>query len=450
MKQFKLFIVIAFLASAGCGGGEKDGDERVVETFTDWKIKYKHDAAVTDEAFAELPLGVEELEINPYCKYATDAGIAHLAKQTALRKLWISEAQITAEGLKVIGGLTNLEDLEIGSDLYTDADIAHLKGLKKLHTLSLFGKKITPAALEHVAQIPSLERFNSWATDKPNDKALEFASKLTKLKELNCTMGTYTDKGAVHIGKMVGLEKLMIGYSEITDVTIEAISKLPNVKELVIVAAHKVTDKGVSHLAKMPALVDLGLVYSNNVGGPGIAALKDAPNLRKLRVSSISPENAKFLAELKQLEELSFVEGDGVTEAHLADLGGLTNLKTLDATYTSVGSIDAVAGLTGLTSLNLTRTKMTDEGFKNVHKLTNLQSLYIGETLITSIEPIKELKSLEKVSLPQGVDGACIDILLGLPKLTRIHIDGKAKVTREDVERLMKAFPQASIWTQFD
>lgn len=90
----------------------------------------------------------------------TDAGLAHLAKMTKLKQLELTEVlsmaeqaegaairehwAITDDGLRSLAALNELEELSLHAPQLTDACLVHLRGLKRLKSLSIEGSKITP------------------------------------------------------------------------------------------------------------------------------------------------------------------------------------------------------------------------------------------------------------------------------------------------------------------
>lgn len=92
-------------------------------------------------------------------------------------------------------------------------------------------------------------------------------------------------------------------------------------------------------------------------------------------------ELAKFVPLSGRLAELNLSRSK-VTDAGLASLAGMSNLKKLHLPNTAVSDagIDALLGLSKLEYLNLFNTKITDAGLAKLEKLTNLKHLYVWQT----------------------------------------------------------------------
>lgn len=87
------------------------------------------------------------------------------------------------------------------------------------------------------------------------------------------------------------------------------------------------------------------------------------------------------------------LEGTQVTDAGLAHLKGLTNLKSLDLYYTRVTDAGLVhlKGLKNLEWLRLEGTQVTDAGLVHLKGLTKLQTLSLYSTQVTP-EGVKDLQ----------------------------------------------------------
>ena len=92
-------------------------------------------------------------------------------------------------------------------------------------------------------------------------------------------------------------------------------------------------------------------------------------------------ELAKFVPLAGRLAELNLSRSK-VTDAGLASLAGMSNLKKLHLPNTAVSDagIDSLLGLSKLEYLNLFNTKITDAGLAKLEKLPNLKHLYVWQT----------------------------------------------------------------------
>lgn len=443
----RLLFTVVFactLTLMGCGGEQASNPEDIAAAFEEWELKFAGDAVpITDEALAALPVGITELKIydaNP----VTDAGMAYLAKQTNLTSLRFDNCTFSDQGLKHIGGLTKLESLQFSNNEITDDGLAILASLPNLTTISIHGEKLTEQWLDHTTHLDLTSFLYSF---KLTDAGLEHIGRFTRLEEIYLEFDgdQVTDKGGVHLGKLKELKSLFLDDCKIGNGTLEAIKDLPKLKKLRILRCPNVTHEGLRHLASLPALEELNLIY-NDMSGPGLADLQNAPKLKKMRITHITPENAKYLGEVTQLEELSFMEAN-VGDDVLRPIAHLTNLKTLDLASTNIESIEPVSNLTGLTTLHMTES-ITEEGFKGVSKLVNLEELYVGRKL-NSMEPIRSLKKLKRLSVGQNTDDDCVEIISGLTNLEWVTLAG-SKVTEAGYKKIKAALPNATVASDFE
>ena len=105
------------------------------------------------------------------------------------------------------------------------------------------------------------------------------------------------------------------------------------------------------------------------------------------------------------------------------------------------------ADLEKVTSLDLTFTKITDVGLKEVAKLQKLTSLGLARTQITDagLKELTKLRNLKKLSLRgTQITDAGLKEVAKLQKLEMLNLTG-TKVTKEGVTELKKALPNCLI-----
>src|SRR5262249_6562709 len=124
----------------------------------------------------------------------TDAGFAHIANCKRVEKLAASSfhpLQVTDDGLKALKGLANLRVLDLGSQRFTDAGMAHLSGLTSLEELWLdFARQV-------------------------GDGTLQSVSNMKKLRVLRFYGAPISDAGIAKIKNLTELEDLQLGRSRV-------------------------------------------------------------------------------------------------------------------------------------------------------------------------------------------------------------------------------------------
>ena len=173
-----------------------------------------NNCGATDESL-EFIDGLDELETAAINSLkVSDAGFQHFAKLKSLKKLtlwhcfnkqfngsgsaalaslpkleWYAcdGSTFNDEGLKACANLKQVSALHFHHTAATDAGFAYLRGMENLKMLMLstqFSVRIGDAALEFIAEIPNLEKFELDETLLTYDGGLKHLKKLTKLKQL--------------------------------------------------------------------------------------------------------------------------------------------------------------------------------------------------------------------------------------------------------------------------
>lgn len=140
--------------------------------------------------------------------------------------------------------------------------------------------------------------------------------------------------------------------------------------------------------------------------------LKDCPSLKKIVIhgrSSLTEETLLHIAEVEQLEELSFRAKDwnGSGLRYLAKLPHLRKL-VLDGNAIDDQSLAEISQLLQLHQLDLGETQITDAGMPAVGRLNDLRVLHLDNTGVTiqSLPIIKQLKHLDRLATDRTVDDA--------------------------------------------
>jgi hypothetical protein len=141
-----------------------------------------------------------------------------------------------------------------------DADLARLPeldGLAELDLGSADARGVTPAGLECIARVPSLERLV--LGEMPlSDADLEKLASLSGLHRLNVTGTRLTDAGLARLVEMFpNLRELRIGAPQATAAGLSHLARLP--LDWLILVEMKITDKSAQHLAGMKSLQSLYL-----------------------------------------------------------------------------------------------------------------------------------------------------------------------------------------------
>ena len=353
--------------------------------------------------FSEL----ETLDI-ARARFATDKLIGPLMKLTKLKRLNVSDTQITANGLKRLrdalphctvtaerySGLPNTGLPSRGGQAFkTDDDLNTLKGRDDLRTITL-GSDVTDAGLVNLRGLTGLTSLNLSRT-KVSDEGLANIAGLTQLQELFLSNANVSDKGLAHLSRLRQLRTLSLSKTQ-------------------------VTDAGFTHLADSTRLSKLYL-GGTRVKGKGLTSLK---GLQELYVTGSTLNDLLFLAELSELR-IASLKGAQVTGPAMEGLSRLKELRTLNlqTARLDAAAVQKLNRMVRVEHLALDHTNITDEALPQLANLTQLRFLALDHNQISD---------------------AGLEYLVSLSNLDRLDL-GSTNVTAEGIRKLQEALPDCQI-----
>ncbi len=268
------------------------------------------------------------------------------------------------------------------------------------------------------------------------DIGMEQLKGLEQVRELNLFYVEHiTDIAMAHLRGWKNLERLSLRGTDITDAGLQHVSSLSTLKSLDI-SFTLITNVGLEHLAKLNRLEELAL-GGNKISGSGLHVLKALPALVRLNLNGIQRRNTEYwsasvtdldldaIGSLSKLQELN-LGGTKVTDLGLAKLKPLVEIRSLDLSRTQVSSVGlaTLAAHDKLERLSLWKDqRVEDAGVAPLLALKNLHTLDLSETGITD-------QALERLATMTG--------------LRRLYVDG-TRVTAEGVERFGRENPRCEI-----
>lgn len=143
------------------------------------------------------------------------------------------------------------------------------------------------------------------------------------------------------------------------------------------------------------------------------------------------------------------LESTGVTDADLAALEQLTELRHLDLDYTKIGDegIEHLAGLQHLLWLDVEDTQITDDALATIGKLSALDSLILDGTAVSDdgLRRLEGMQSLGRLRLRRtAITDAGLDHLAQIKSLKSVDLEGTV-VTQAGVEKFRQALPQCQV-----
>jgi Leucine-rich repeat (LRR) protein len=221
-----------------------------------------------------------------------DAGLAHLKGIKDLRKLGLSEADVTDRGLSYLKDLKELESLNLRGTQITDDGLAFLEGFKKLEQLSIGWTQITDAGLVHIKNLVKLKNFSADST-RVTDKGLDNLKNLADLEYLSFADTQITNDGVNYFAKLKRLRELNLGNTQVTKKALVHLKDLTDLQELTI-----------GKTIRTEQYVDADLQYFKNMIGLRKLNLEDA------RITDFGLENLQRLHKLEQLSLSNTSVGD--------------------------------------------------------------------------------------------------------------------------------------------
>ena len=137
-----------------------------------------------------------------------------------------------------LGELHHLTYLELATDYFGDAAIAHLAGLERLEELDLRGALVSDGGLRAIAGLQSLRVLRVGSrrveSDVPEitDAGMECIAKLSRLEELDIEGCRVSDKGVKVLRSLPRLRTLDLSLTDITDATLEEIERFPRLERV--------------------------------------------------------------------------------------------------------------------------------------------------------------------------------------------------------------------------
>jgi hypothetical protein len=277
---------------------------------------------VTDKGIKKLQRlqQLEDLTLDT-AEFLTDAAMAHLRANRALRRLAVRGVDITDAGMPYIGEMIGLRSLDISYTMLGDVGLESLPNLGELEHLKIGGNMITGLNLNFLKLLPKLkslslrgvQRRNAGACWTPNftDLDLDTISLLSGLEELDIGVGIGLGMGGQPAAPGGGNCRLTGGI-RVTDFGVEKLAKLKNLRRLNISGA-RLTPEGIQVLRLLP-LERLSLFASHTLDDAAAAVLAQFPQLSHLDISytKVGDQGLQQLAKVKSLRAVYLTE-TGVT-----------------------------------------------------------------------------------------------------------------------------------------
>ncbi len=253
-----------------------------------------------------------------YSLMSPDAGPTHV----------MLDGPFTDAGLRRLEGLDGLFGLSFfwHCSEFTTAALAGLRELPNLGFLGCEGAKCDDGAMAHIAAIPRLRMLMGQGTVATDAGFRELSKSQTIEYIWGRECPNLGPEGFAALSTMPALKGLAVSCKNV-DVSI-----LPSFPALTELMPMDVQDDGFAHVGKCGNLEALWCMYCRESGDK---ATEHIAGLQKLKsyyagASLITDRSLEILSRMDKLERLEFWKCEGITDAGVALLAGLPNLKEIE------------------------------------------------------------------------------------------------------------------------
>ena len=411
----------------------------------------------------------------------TDAALERVATVEHVTRLLVEGESITDDGLRRLGRLAHLEELDVGGPkaAITDAGLEVLRHLPALRIFkACWAPRISDAGAAHLSFCDELEHVNLMGTPT-GDGAINALRGKRRLRHLK-TGRLVTDAGVALLHDFPVFKTWHGGEGNLSLMSFDS---EPNH----LLLDGPFTDRGLASLRGLDGLYGVHFFWHvSGMTADGLAVLRDLPHLEMLGCegtlcNDVAMRQIGGLPGLRMLMAQGTVAGDAgfqalarsrtiefiwgrecpnLTGPGFRALAAMPALKGLGVSCKTVddASLAALPGFPALTQLM--PMDVTDDGFRHVGRcaqleklwcmycrttgdaatehiagLSRLKSYYAGRTLITdaSLALLAGMTSLEELEFWEtaGITNAGIAALARLPRLKRLEVGSTLRVTRD-------------------
>ena len=287
--------------------------------------------------------------------------------------------------------LKNLEDI------HEDMVVPSGKMLKNLRSISMKSQLHGPL----VESICTLHRLTElYLTEKPNPADLsQICLSLVKLKSLRIEM--LTDEDLQSVVNLTSLDTLDALRSKITDEGLLRICTLLNLRNLLLKGCINITDEGIPSILLLKSLEKLDLSGSR-ITDESATYLSRLPLLEHLTLQEtrITDSTLKHLSNSKnKLRSINIAACQFVTNIGMNHISKLLHLESLNVGHTCLEdeTLGKLCGVLSLRRLDISNSKITDEGFQYISTMDSLIELVSAWNVVSNVG-VRHLFSLKKLT----------------------------------------------------
>ncbi|MCX7665345.1 MAG: protein kinase [Gemmataceae bacterium] len=399
-----------------------------------------------------------KFEIDPVASMKKKLDINSTKKFPIISLSFPENVKINDSDLEILKHCQSLKAIAFISSSITDEGINHLIECKSLSLLHIEGVKLTSRGLKNLSKLSNLYAL-SLINIPIEDQGLTELTKLTSLTNLSIHNGKITDKGLESIAQMKKIEKLDISFNPITDEGIRHLFDMTQLKTLLI-RETKVSSKGISDLKT--ALLKCTVIKTTNDHFAALSVLRRNGEIlvnvgnrfgndnKRVRIKNHTDLNRIVDSQQPwQLLAIFLPNDTYLTDKSIYDYSGLQYLDTIELFRSRISEegIKLLVHNPELRRVGLQEVNLTDSSLKHLKKLTKLWELNLAQTGVTDngLKELVELKELYHLDLRRNqITDEGLKVLANIKSLKTLYLDN-TKVTEAGIQELKKALPNCKI-----
>jgi hypothetical protein len=249
------------------------------------------------------------------------------------------DGPFTDAGMAGLAGLDGLFGLSFfwHCPAFTSAGLAPLKQLANLGFLGCQGKRCDNEAMRQIAAIPRLRMLMGQGSvaDDAGFEALSRSQSIEQIWGSDCP--NLSGRGFAALAAMPALRGLAVSCKNVDDASLSTLPRFPALRQFMPM---DVPDAGFRHIGSCENLEQLWCMYCQDTGD---VATEHIAGLRRLKTyyaghTGITDRSLEILGSMPSIESLSFWQCAALTDAGIARLAGLPNLREI--------TIDGLPGVT--------------------------------------------------------------------------------------------------------
>lgn len=310
---------------------------------------------------------------------------------STLRALDLSRSHANNDHLQHFTNFTNLTFLNLAE---TNIDsLAPLSKMIYLTSLNVWGCQIKDEDLAFITPMTMMRNLNLGSCDEISDAGLKFIENMPFLEDLQVSCELITGS-AFKEANWPNLTSLSLSSSQLQDKNIQYFENFPKLSALYLQSCEEITGIGFKGI-NLLNLTELYLDECCNLSDEGLEPIASFTNLTKLSLeqcSNCTDEGVKpLISNLNRLKYFNINRLSKVTNESFQEITKLTNLAALSFSGTQVNDdvIDQIAQLTKL--INIFTNPLTE---LNLSRLANMP--YMEHLSLYGNNNFKEYRGLSK------------------------------------------------------